>query len=90
MDFSPYNGYGKFLCAPENCKIVKVVDSLELSESLEPLKRGYGILMKGVSSPYYHLYWHCLPVFPVCEGDFVNQGEIVAQMGNSGYVFRSC
>jgi len=90
LDFSPYNGYGKFLVAPENVKIIRVIDSIELSENLEPLKRGYGILMQSTTnSSRYHLYWHCLPIFPVSQGDYVQEGTIVAQMGNSGTCYRN-
>ncbi len=89
-DFSPYNGYGIFLLAPENVIIEKVIDSLVLSNSLDPLERGYGILMRSQQSQnIYHLFWHCLPVFPVRQGDYAQKGQIVAQMGNSGNVRRN-
>jgi len=45
--------------------------------------------LKSLSSPTEHFYWHCLPVFPVKEGCMVKQGQIVAQMGNSGFVRSS-
>jgi len=89
VDFAPYQGYGKWLCAPENVKITNIIDSLELSESLEPLKRGYGIAMQSIAYPTrYHIYWHCLPIFPVSVGDTIMAGGIVAQMGNSGECYR--
>lgn len=89
VDFAPYNGYGIFLVAPENCKVEQIIDDLILSKSLEPMERGCGILLKATNSPYYYLFWHCLPIFPVKEGDFVMQKQIVAQMGNTGNVMRN-
>lgn len=89
LDFSPYQGWGKFLCAPENVKITNVIDSLELSESLDPMKRGYGVMMQSIEHPTrYHLFWHCLPISIVSMGDTVMAGGIVAQMGNSGECYR--
>lgn len=82
--------YGTFLVAPENVKISSIVKADSIREDLAPLSRGYGIEMQSISNPErIHLYWHCLPVFPVKVGDSVGQGEVVAQMGNSGFVFSN-
>lgn len=78
--------HGTFLVAPENCTVVKIVTGEVISESLEDMKRGYGIRLKSVSRNAYHTYWHCLPAFPVRVGNTVIAGSPVAQMGNSGSV----
>lgn len=78
--------YGTFLVAPKRCVITKLVNATTWDLSLSPLTRGYGIVMTDFNSPEYeYLYWHCLPVFPVNIGDIIEQGEVVAQMGNSGF-----
>jgi len=88
VDFA--SQYGTFLVAPENVKIEKVITPENIDNSFSSLKRGYGVLMKSMSEPdLYYLYWHCLPVFPVKVGDYVEGGRIVAQMGNSGMSFHA-
>ena len=87
----PHNGvdwnapYGTPLVAPEYCIIDNVVTSENVNSDISPLSRGYGIIMKGLSGKF-HLFWHCQPVFPVKAGQSVKQGEVVAFMGNSGFV----
>ena len=81
--------YGTWLSAPVDVVINNIIEGTNIVESLEPLKRGYGIIMQSIVEPdIYYLYWHCLPVFPVKIGDRVKQGEIVASMGNSGFVMK--
>jgi hypothetical protein len=76
--------YGTPLCAPENCTVMGITEaSLEIHNQLE---KGYGIRLKGIETGYEYLYWHCLPVFPVNGGDSVKRGQIVAYMGNAGFV----
>ena len=79
--------YGTPLVAPEDCMIDNIITDENVSEDLAPLTRGYGIIMKGIGGKF-HLYWHCQPVFPVGLGQQLKQGEIVAFMGNSGFVMR--
>lgn len=85
------SSYGTPLVAPEDCIIDNIITDENVSEDLAPFARGYGIIMKGMSESMggrFHLYWHCQPVFPVGLGQQVKQGEIVAFMGNSGFVMR--
>lgn len=83
---SPTTGYGTPLIAPADGIVETVFTPGKLSPSTEPLARGFGIKIRGYDG-LAHLYWHCLPVFPVKEGDEVKQGKtIVGFMGNSGYV----
>ncbi|MBK9272810.1 MAG: M23 family metallopeptidase [Saprospiraceae bacterium] len=88
IDFFPFNAsVATMLVAPEDVRIVKLVDGRKLDPSLAPLERGYGVLMQSIAFPdMYHVYWHCSAVFPVEEGDIIKQGKIVAQMSNSGFV----
>jgi len=90
VDFGSW--YGTALVAPVNCKIINIIkdipfQSLEAEE--EEIRKGYGVIMKSAQEPdTYYLYWHCTGYFPVEIGQFVQQGEMVAQMGNSGYVIQ--
>lgn len=79
-------GQGVPLVAPEDVKIVALVGNGYTPGTTEPLKKGFGVIMQGLESKYFHLYWHTTPVFPVRVGDFVDRGKIVAYMSNSGYV----
>ncbi len=81
-------GYGEPLCAPENCRIEKIVDSLEISETLEKFEKGYGVWMTGLETGMVHLFWHTWGTIPVNGGDIVQRGQIVAFMGNSGNVTK--
>ena len=80
--------YGKWLVAPANIKINFIDEGAVLDESENGLNRGYGLYMQSMEEPdLYWVYWHTLPVFPVSIGEYVNGGEEVAQMGNSGACF---
>lgn len=80
-------GYGTWLVAPEDCVVLSIMNATTISTYTDNLARGYGIRMVSVANPnIHHVFWHCLPVFPVGIGDSVAQGEEVAQMGNSGFV----
>lgn len=73
------------LVAPEDCVVDNIITENNISNDLTPISRGYGIIMKGISGKF-HLFWHCLPVFPVGLGQSIKQGGTVAFMGNSGFV----
>ena len=86
-DFA-YN-YGTFLVAPFNCKIVNIVgiEREQDPHDFGSLENGYGVRLQSTEDPTISLtYWHCLAVFPVKKGDYVGMGQVVAQMGNSGFV----
>lgn len=82
------SSYGTWLVAPQDCIIERVVTPDSIDESLASLASGYGIVMRNKSEPIRYLYWHCLPIFPVVEGQEVAKGQQVAMMGNSGFVKR--
>lgn len=89
IDIAYANCYGEFLVAPEDVEVIQLIDAENISPDLAPLSRGYGILMRSIKNPSVeYLHWHCLPVFPCEEGDFIKQGEEVAQIGNSGFVMQ--
>lgn len=77
--------YGTPLCAPENCLVLGVTKE-SLSHDNSGLEHGYGIRLRGLETGHDYLYWHTLPTFPVWGGDTVKRGQIVAYMGNAGYV----
>ena len=79
------------LLAPCKVKIYNLIDGEVLMQNSDAeVSKGYGVLMKPLDTDFppdtYFLYWHCRPVFPVNINDIVEQGQPVAQMGNSGYV----
>lgn len=79
--------FGAPLCAMERCVVERVTgDTYELEGQIAELKRGYGIWLRGLETGFTYLYWHILPIVPVREGDVVATGQIVAFMGNTGYV----
>jgi len=81
------SSYGTFLVAPFNAKIITIRGPKEIDNTTKDLEWGCGVLMTSTEDPTYRVcYWHCLPVFPVREGDYVLQGDVVAQMGNTGWV----
>jgi len=88
----PHNGvdwvssYGTPLVAPELCIVDNIITGESINADLAPLSRGYGIILKGLISGKFHLYWHCLPMFPVKCGQTLKQGDVCAFMGNSGFV----
>lgn len=81
-------GYGVPMVAPEKVRIMRIQTPGQLIKDgdYSKLEKGYGLKMKGLETGFEHLYWHCLPIFPVNAGDTVERGDIVAYMGNSGYV----
>ncbi len=83
--------YGVFLVAPEKVRIKRIITDETFDDKyLENLSKGFGVLMTSISNPSIdYLYWHCLQIFPVKEGQIVERGEAVAQMGNSGLVFTN-
>lgn len=78
--------YGVPLCAPEMVKIVRIFGDTYTPGSNRNLKLGYGVIMQGLESGNFHLFWHTLPIKPVSVGDIVGRGKIVAFMGNAGLV----
>jgi murein DD-endopeptidase MepM/ murein hydrolase activator NlpD len=78
--------YGTPLCAPEDCLVQGINGDKPVDGSLDGLRYGYGISLKGKETGHTYLYWHCLPYFPVWGGDSVKRGQIVAFMGNAGHV----
>jgi murein DD-endopeptidase MepM/ murein hydrolase activator NlpD len=89
VDFAFPNCYGKFLVAPEKCTVEKIITDDTFDNDYYPkFERGYGIVLIPFSdSSIQYIYWHCLQVFPVNVGQVVEQGDIVAQIGNSGMCF---
>lgn len=80
--------YGTPLVAPERVKILGITRERFTPDDYFGLKSGYGVRMKGLESKLEYLYWHTLPIFPVWGGDTIEEGKIVAYMGNSGNVFQ--
>ncbi len=88
IDFAFF--YGALLVSPEDCRIFRVVSTIATDnpdKTTGSLGSGYGVFMEALGNPKRRYgYWHCLPVFPVRQGDIVKQGRIVSMMGNSGFV----
>lgn len=89
IDICPASfAYGTFLVAPEDVIIKEVIDQETFAvKFIENLSKGFGVLMTSVRDPNVdYLYWHCLPNIPVRKGQLVKQGDVISQMGNSGFV----
>jgi hypothetical protein len=86
MSWSRTNGYGTPLCAPENCRVDRITSKEQLVGHDQGLVRGHGVWLTGLETGYRYLFWHTLPLLPVNGGDIVKRGQIVAYMGNAGYV----
>lgn len=87
VDFWFKNCYGEFLVAPERCKVTKVITDETIDNDYYPaFKKGYGVVLKSIADPSItYLMWHVLQAIPVAVGGIVEAGEVVAQLGNSGY-----
>ena len=81
--------YGTFLVAMENC-IVENIMTAENWDTGWELERGYGILLRSITNPEVkYSYWHCLPRFSVNIGEIVIRGQVIAMMGNTGFVLSN-
>ena len=90
VDFCPPNPYGKFLCSPVEGIVWNVItDENIYNEFDEDFKKGYGVMIKERNENRYHVYWHCMQVFPVSRGMTIRQGQPIAQMGNSGICYQN-
>lgn len=89
VDFAFPNCYGKFLVAPCKCIVKRIItDDTFDNEFYNDFQRGYGILMEDWENKNInYLYWHCMQIFPVKVGQMVEQGQVVAQIGNSGLCY---
>ena len=89
LDFA--GKYGCWLVAPFNCVIERVKTMVYFEKDTNfQLEQGYGVMMRSTEDPTITCgYWHCLPFFPVKQGDYILRGQPVAQMGNSGWVMGS-
>ena len=85
----PIGSYGTFLVAMENC-IVENIMTAENWDTGWELERGYGILLRSITNPEVkYSYWHCLPRFSVNIGEIVIRGQVIAMMGNTGFVLSN-
>lgn len=89
VDFAFTNCYGTFLTAPARCEVIKIItDNSFDDEFFTAYQRGYGILLQDCENPRLeYLFWHCLQIFPVMVGQEVQEGQVVAQLGNSGLCY---
>lgn len=89
MDFAPKNAYGKFLVAPELCQVKQIITDETLDNDYYPaFLKGYGIVLQSLNQKnIQYLMWHCMQCFPVKVGQIVEQGQAVAQIGNSGQCY---
>ena len=81
------NGYGKPLCAPEQCLVLGISGDTYSPDNHTAITKGYGVRLRGMETGHEYLFWHCMPLFPVWGGQTVQRGQIVAYMANSGNVY---
>jgi len=79
------SSYGTFLVAPERVLIERIKSGIDWKNPKEA-EQGYGIVFTSIDKKRRYSYWHTMAVFPVDEGIIVEQGQPIAQMGNSGWV----
>ena len=81
--------FGEFLVAPFNGKVLNItgIESDQDTPDEGSLSNGYGIRIQSTEDPTLSCtYWHCQPIFLHKKGDIVLMGQIIAMMGNSGFV----
>lgn len=89
IDFAFAGCYGAFLTAPARCEVEKIItDNSFDGEFYAQFQKGYGILLRDLENPRrQYLYWHCLQIFPVMVGQEIQEGQVIAQIGNSGLCY---
>lgn len=79
--------YGTPIIAPEKCYVKNDLTDCSFTNEAQCLSRGYGVYLKGLETQNEYIYWHFWAFSPVITGDYVDRGQIIGYMGNSGRVY---
>ncbi len=84
----PHGTYGTWLVAPFPCKVIRVKSAMKFeTDAAFELQQGYGVLFQSIEDITITCsYWHCLPFFPIEEGQILDRFAPMAQIGTSGWV----
>lgn len=81
--------YGTPIFAPERCYITNDLTDCSFTSEAQCIKRGYGVYLKGLETNNDYIFWHFWAFSPVITGDYVERGDIIGYMGNSGRVYSA-
>ena len=85
VDFYSYKGYDSNIKAANNGEVIGVYGGCDNAGSYCNGRRGNYIVIKHNNNYYYTVYMHLHKLY-VKTGDKVNSGDVIASMGNTGYV----
>lgn len=85
VDLYSYKGYDSKIMAANSGEVVGVYGGCDNMGSYCNGRRGNYIIIKHYVNNYYTVYMHLHNIY-VKVGDKVNSGDVVASMGNTGYV----
>lgn len=85
VDFYSYKGYDSNIKAANSGEVIGVYGGCNNAGSSCNGRRGNYIVIKHYVDNYYTVYMHLHNLY-VKTGDKVNSGDVIASMGNTGYV----
>ena len=85
VDFYSYNGYDSKIMAANSGEVIGVYGGCDNMGSYCNGRRGNYVVIKHNVNNYYTVYMHLHNIY-VKVGDKVNSGDVIASMGNTGYV----
>ena len=85
VDFYSYNGYDSKIKAANSGEVIGVYGGCDNAGSSCNGRRGNYVVIKHNVGNYYTVYMHLHNIY-VSVGKKVNSGDVIASMGNTGYV----
>ena len=85
VDLYSYKGYDSKIMAANSGEVIGVYGGCDNQGSYCNGRRGNYIVIKHNINNYYTVYMHLHHMY-VSVGDKVNSGDVIASMGNTGYV----
>lgn len=88
IDIYSYSGYGSPILAANNGTVITAVSGCYRGDSSCNGRRGNYVVINHNKDNYYTVYMHLAEIY-VHVGDTVKAGDVIASMGNTGYVIPS-
>ena len=85
VDLYSYKGYDSKIMAANSGEVIGVYGGCDNMGSYCNGRRGNYVIIKHNTNNYYTVYMHLHYIY-VKVGDKVNSGDVIASMGNTGYV----